>query len=70
MKNYSVARQLLNNPRTPIDVSLPLLHRMNDRDVKELMINKNVPEVIRTMAQKIIKQKEEAAKVKLKIGKH
>ena len=70
MKSYSVIRSLLNNPRTPIDVALPLLNRMNDRDLKGLMINKNVAEVVRGMAQKMVKQKEEANKPKLPGKKH
>lgn len=65
MKSYAVVRQLVNNPRTPIDVSLPLLNRLNDRDLKGVSINKNVPEVIRGMAIKSIKQKAEANKPKL-----
>lgn len=65
MKNYAVARQLLNNPRTPIDVGLSLLHRVNDRDMKALLMNKNIAETVRGMALKMIKQKEEANKPKL-----
>ena len=70
MKSYSVMRQLVNNPRTPIDVSLPMLNRLNERDLKGLMINKNVAEVMRGMAQKLIKQKEDANKPKLPGKKH
>jgi hypothetical protein len=69
MKKYAVAYSLVNNPRTPIDVSLPLLHRLNDRDMKGLMNNKNVPEVIRGMATKMVKLKAEAQKPKVP-GKH
>jgi hypothetical protein len=65
MKSYAVIRQLVNNPRTPIDVSLPLLNRLNDRDLKGVSINKNVPDVIRGMAIRAIKQKAEANKPKL-----
>lgn len=65
MKSYAVVRQLINNPRTPIDVGLTLLNRLNDRDMKGLMLNKNVAEVIRGMAAKLIKQKAEASKPKL-----
>lgn len=64
-KSYAVVRQLVNNPRTPIDVGLPLLNRLNDRDMKGIMINKNVPEVIRSMAIRLVKQKEEASKPKI-----
>ena len=69
MKSYSIARALLNNPRTPIDVGIPLMVRMNDRDLKGLSINKNIAEVLRGMATKLIKQKEDAKKVKIP-GKH
>ncbi len=69
IKSYSVARNLINNPRTPIDSGLPLIHRLNDRDLKELSRNKNVAEVIRSMAYKMLKQKEQANKPKLP-GKH
>ncbi len=69
IRSYSVARNLINNPRTPIDTGLPLIHRMNDRDLKELSRNKNVPEVIRSMATKLVKQKEQASKPKFP-GRH
>ncbi|MBI4164667.1 MAG: hypothetical protein HY508_02915 [Acidobacteria bacterium] len=69
-KSYNVVRALINNPRLPIDVGLPLLNRLNERDLKGLGLNKNVAEVIRGMAVKIIKMKEEATKPKLPGKKH
>ncbi len=65
MKNYQVTRGLVNNSRTPIDISLPLVNRLYDRDLKDLAVNKNVPDVLRTMAIKAIKQRQEALKVKI-----
>jgi hypothetical protein len=65
IKSYGVVHSLLNNPRTPIDVGLPLINRLNDRDLKELSRNKNVAEVIRSMAFKLVKQKEQANKPRL-----
>jgi hypothetical protein len=65
MKAYVVMRALVNNPRAPIDVTMPLVGRMKDRDLKGLALNRNVPEVIRTLATKVIRQKEEANKIKL-----
>lgn len=70
IKSYAVVRQLVNNPRSPIDITLPLLNRLNERDLKGLMLNKNVPEVIRGMALKMAKAKEEANKPKLPGKKH
>jgi len=65
IKSYGVARNLVSNPRTPIDVGLPLISRLNTRDLKELSRNRNVAEVIRSMAFKLVKQKEEANKPKI-----
>jgi hypothetical protein len=65
MKAYMVMRALVNNPRVPIDITLPLIVRLNDRDLKGLSFNRNVPDVIRTMAAKVVRQKAEAAKPKL-----
>jgi hypothetical protein len=64
MKIYVVVRALVNNPRTPIDVGLPLLPRLHESDLKWLVLNRNVPDVIRHTAEKIIRRKEEAAKGK------
>jgi hypothetical protein len=68
-KSYVVVRALINNPRAPIDVTMPLLGRINERDLKGLAQNRNVPDVIRSLAIKVMKQKEEATKPKLS-GKH
>lgn len=52
-KNYLVIRNLLNNPKTPLDVSLHLLPSINAQDLKRLTMNKNVPETLRTSATKL-----------------
>lgn len=57
IKNYTVVKKLVNNPKVPLDVSLHLLPRLNITDVKFLTMNKNVPETLRTMAQKMVRQK-------------
>lgn len=54
MKSYVVMRALANNPRAPLDVTLPLLNRLNDRDMRGLAVNKNVPDALRTTAAKTL----------------
>ncbi len=54
LKSYVVVRALVNNPRTPLDVTLPLINRMNDRDMRTLSVNKNVPDALRTTAAKTL----------------
>jgi len=69
-RRYTVARALVNNSRAPIDVTMPLLPRMNEKDLKGLSLNRNVPEAIRGIAAKTIKAREEASKPKLPGKKH
>jgi hypothetical protein len=57
LKNYSVLRALVNNPRTPLDVGLPLLHHVSERDLKALLLNHNVSDVIRNTADKFLMRK-------------
>ena len=66
---YVVVRALINNPRTPVDVGLQLLPHLNDPDLKGLVLNRNVASAIRYTAEKMIRQKQEAAKGK-PLGKH
>jgi len=53
MKNYSVVRNLVNNPKTPLDVSLHLFPRLTSTDLVKLTANKNVPETLRSSAIKL-----------------
>jgi len=61
-KSLIVIRNLVNNPRTPLDVSMPLLNRVTDNDLKMLSGNRNVPETLRTMAAKLYKQRSDTRK--------
>ncbi len=53
MKSYSVVRNLVNNPKTPLDVSLHLFPRLTATDLAKLCSNKNVPETLRSSAIKL-----------------
>lgn len=52
MKNYIVVSALAKNPKTPLPVSMNLLNRLNEKDLKVLSTNRNVPEVLRTAARR------------------
>ena len=58
-KNYAVIRNLMNNSKTPLDVSLHMLPSLNALDLKRLTTNKNVPETLRTSAQKLHRTRSE-----------
>jgi hypothetical protein len=56
-KNYVVTRNLVFNPRTPLDLSLGLMKNMLVHDLKNLSGNKEVAETIRKLALRMYKQK-------------
>lgn len=51
-KNYSVVLGLTKNPKTPLAMSMTLLSRLNDGDIKQLSNDRNVPEPLRLAARK------------------
>ncbi len=58
-KNYVVVRNLMNNPKTPLDVSLHMLPILNVMDLKKLCLNKNIPETLRSTANKLQRQRQD-----------
>ncbi|HJY85965.1 MAG TPA: hypothetical protein VKE24_03930 [Candidatus Acidoferrales bacterium] len=59
-KNYTVVRNLLQNPKTPLDVSLHLLPALTPQDLKMLTTNRNIPETLRATALKLHRQRAQA----------
>ena len=51
-KNYGVVAGLVRNPKTPLAISMNLLQRINDKDVRLLALDRNVPEPLRIAARK------------------
>lgn len=60
-KNYAIIRNLVFNPRTPLDVGLGLMKNLLVADLKNLSGNKEVAETVRKLALRMFKQKVEAA---------
>ena len=58
MKNYNVVRNLVNNPRCPLDLSLNMVKLLMVNDLKGLSMNKNVPETLKKVALKNFKEKQ------------
>ena len=51
-KNYGVVAGLVRNPKTPLAISMTLLQRINDKDVRLLALDRNIPEPLRIAARK------------------
>jgi hypothetical protein len=62
MKQYGVVRNLVSNPRTPIDVSLGLVKHLMLNDLKHLSSNKEISDTIRKIATKMYRQKLDTSK--------
>ena len=56
-KRYSIAVALVNNPKTPVGISMPFVSRMSDRDLGVLEKSRNVPEAVRNAARARLLQK-------------
>ncbi len=64
MKNYIVVRNLVSNPRTPLDLGLGLMKHLLVQDLKNISANKEVSETVRKLALKMYKQKLETTSKK------
>jgi hypothetical protein len=64
MKNYIVVRNLVANPRTPLDLGLGLMKHLLAQDLKNISANKEISETVRKLALKMYKQKLDAASKK------
>jgi hypothetical protein len=52
VKNYNVVAGLVRNPKTPVALSMNLLARLNEKDLRMLSTDRNIPDVVRITARK------------------
>lgn len=57
LKLYPVVRNLVNNPKCPLDISLTLIKTLLVHDLKSLRHSKSVPDTIRKIAAKLYQEK-------------
>jgi hypothetical protein len=57
MKKYALMAAIVRNPRSPIDVTLPLVLRLSQRDQTALSTDRNVPEAVRVTARRIVQRR-------------
>jgi hypothetical protein len=62
MKRYSVVHNLVRNPKVPLPISMRLIPRLHDRDLKLLLKNRNVSEGVRVNARKQMMAREKRQK--------
>jgi hypothetical protein len=52
LKNYSVILAVVKNPKTPVAMSINLMARLGEKDLKLLTTDRNVPDALRTQARR------------------
>jgi hypothetical protein len=57
MKNYQIKLNLINNPKTPVGVSMRFLSTLRMAEVKAVAKNRNVPQGLATAAKKLVEKK-------------
>ena len=50
LKNYVIVAGLCRHPKTPPAISMQLVHRLHERDLKDITRDRNVPEGLRVLA--------------------
>lgn len=58
IRNYAIIAALVRNPRTPPALSLGFIPRLQERDLKTLAVDRNVPEALRIASRKSLQTKE------------
>jgi hypothetical protein len=56
VKRYNIVLSLVKNSKTPVALSMVLLNRLNEADVRRISIDRNVPEPLRIAARRKLVQ--------------
>lgn len=54
LKNYGIVLAVTKNPKTPPAISMQLMHRLTEKDIKMLTTDRNVPEALRLSARRVL----------------
>jgi len=62
LKTYAIKIALVKNPKVPLPTALRLLQTLQEKDIKELSRDRNVPQTIQAQAKAWVMKKEAAGK--------
>ncbi|MDH3284091.1 MAG: hypothetical protein OEQ13_05080 [Acidobacteriota bacterium] len=68
-RSYQIQRNLVCNPRMPFEMSMRLIPRLHDRDLKLISNNRNLPDGVRRQSKKILLARESRRRVRIGTGK-
>ena len=69
LKVYAIKISIVKNPKVPLPTALKLMYTLQEKDIKELSRDRNVPQTIQSQAKAWMMKKEMAAKGPIG-GKH
>jgi len=64
-KTYAIKSSLVKNPKVPLPIALKMMFTLQEKDIKELARDRNVPQTIQSQAKGFLMKKEQAAKVNM-----
>jgi len=62
VKTYAIKFSLVKNPKVPLPTALKMMYTLQEKDIKELARDRNVPQTIQSQAKAFMMKKEAAAK--------
>ncbi len=62
LKSYAVKMSLVKNPKVPLPTALKFLQTLQEKDIRELARDRNVPQTIQAQAKAWVMKKEAAAR--------
>jgi hypothetical protein len=62
LKTYAIKFSLVKNPKVPLPTALKMMYTLQEKDMKELSRDRNVPQTIQSQARAFLMKKEQAAK--------
>ena len=62
LKVYAIKTSLVKNPKVPLPTALKLMLTLQEKDIKELARDRNVPQTIQSQAKSWLQKKDAAAK--------
>jgi len=65
LRTYSLKTSLVKNPKVPLPTALKLLVTLQEKDIKELARDRNVPQTIQSQAKAYVMKKEQASRANM-----
>lgn len=57
VRRYGLVKSMVQNPRTPISISMKFLNRLTPMDLRILGRNRDIPEVVRKRGRQLLAKK-------------